>query len=63
MTEYKFGSAKIRVHGSPDPDRIREASMKFLKAAEQQRRKARNEAIKKANQKSKASDQTMAAQS
>ena len=63
MTEYKFGKATVRIHGNPDRERIEAATLKFLKAAEQQRRKARNEAIKKAHQKPKDSDQTMAVES
>ena len=49
MTEYTIGKAKVRVHGSPDPDRLREETLKFLKAAERQRKKVRNEARTKAN--------------
>lgn len=63
MFECKVGKATVRIHGNPDRERIEAATLKFLKAAEQQRRKARNEAIKKAHQKSKASDQTMAFES
>lgn len=39
MTEYIIGKAKVRVHGSPDPDRLKEATEKFLKKAEIQRKR------------------------
>ena len=46
MTEYKIGNATVRVHGTPDPDNLKAATLKFLKQVEQQRKKARNEARK-----------------
>ena len=49
MVEYQIGNAKVRIHGSPDPDRLREATLKFLKQAEIQRRKVQNEARKETN--------------
>lgn len=39
MTEYKFGNATVRVHGSPDPDNLKAATLKFLKQAANQRKK------------------------
>lgn len=39
MTEYKFNNAKVRVHGTPDPDNLKTATQRFLKEAEQQKRK------------------------
>lgn len=38
MTEYTIGKARVRVHGTPDPDRLRAATETFLKKAEKQRR-------------------------
>lgn len=49
MVEYQFGNAKVRVHGSPDPEMLRGATTKFLKQAEAQRKKVRNEARKEAH--------------
>lgn len=48
MVEYQINNAKVRIHGSPDPDRLREATLKFLKQVESQRKKVRNEARKEA---------------
>lgn len=49
MTEYIIGKAKVRIHGTPDPDRLKDATLKFLKQAEIQRKKVRNEARKETN--------------
>lgn len=49
MEQFKIGKATVRIHGNPDRERIEAASLKFLKAAEQQRRKVRCEATKKAH--------------
>lgn len=40
MTEYQFKNAKVRVHGTPDPDNLKAATQKFLKQAEAQKKKA-----------------------
>ena len=48
MEQYRIGNATVRIHGIPDRERIEAATLDFLKAAEQQRRKVRNEGIKKA---------------
>lgn len=47
--EYIIGKAKVRVHGSPDPDKLREATTRFLKQVETKRKKVRNEARTEAN--------------
>lgn len=47
MVEYQIGNAIVRVHGSPDPDKLKEATARFLKQVEIQRKKVRNEARKK----------------
>lgn len=39
MTEYIIGNATVRIHGTPDRQRLEAATAKFLKAAERQRRK------------------------
>ena len=41
MAEYIIGKAKVRIHGTPDPDKLREATLKFLKQAERQRIKGK----------------------
>jgi hypothetical protein len=41
VNQFKIGKATVRVHGSPDPDKLREVTMTFLKKAEQQRKKAK----------------------
>lgn len=48
MTEYKIGSATVRIHGTPNRERIESATVKFLKKAEAQKRKRvqKNEADK-----------------
>lgn len=40
MQEYKIGCAVVRVHGTPDPERVKEASVKFLKQAAQIKKRA-----------------------
>lgn len=49
MEQCKIGRATIRIHGSPDRERLEAATLKFLKAAEQQKRKVRNEARQEAH--------------
>ena len=39
MTEYQFKNAKVRVHGTPDPDNLKTATQKFLKQVMIQRKK------------------------
>ena len=47
MTEYIIGKAKVRVHGSPDPDNLKAATLKFLKKAEAHRKKLKKEGQRK----------------
>ena len=47
MVEYQIGNAKVRIHGSPDPDKLKEATARFLKQVVIQRKKVRYEARKK----------------
>lgn len=47
MQEYRIGCAIVRIHGNPDPDRLKAATTKFLKQAEAQKKKKQ-----KTNQKS-----------
>ena len=46
MKEYKHGNATIRVHGEYDLEKVKAATVTFLKKAEEQRKKVRNEARK-----------------
>lgn len=45
--DFKIGNATVRIHGNPDRERIEAATLIFLKAAQQQRKKVRNEARQK----------------
>ena len=38
MKEYKIGNATVRIHGSTDHERLKEATHDFLKKAERQRK-------------------------
>lgn len=38
-SEYRTDKATVRIHGSPDPDKLRDATIRFLKKAEAQRKK------------------------
>lgn len=40
MTEFKIGNAVVRIHGNPDRDKLKEATVAYLKKVE---RKKRNE--------------------
>lgn len=40
MTEYKIGPAIVRIHGQCEPERLREATARFLKKVEAQRKRA-----------------------
>lgn len=50
MTEYQIGNAIVRIHGVCDQDSLHKATARFLKRARQQRKKVRNEAREKANE-------------
>lgn len=39
MTEYRIGNATIRLHGTPDADKVKTATATFLKKAEAKRKK------------------------
>ena len=34
---YKIGNATVRIHGKVDPDKLKEATVEFLKGAEKQK--------------------------
>ena len=42
MEQYKIGNATVRIHGIPDRAKIEAATVTYLKAAQQQRKKARS---------------------
>lgn len=35
---YKIGNATVRIHGNVDPDKLKEATVEFLKGAEKQKK-------------------------
>lgn len=39
MTEYRIGNATIRLHGTPDADKVKTATERFLKRVEAKRKK------------------------
>ena len=39
MTEYRIGNATVRFHGTPDTERVKQATTAFLKRVEAQRKK------------------------
>lgn len=41
MKEYKVGKATVRIHGNPDMENLKAATLKFLKQAESQRKKVK----------------------
>lgn len=59
MTEYIIGKAKVRIHGSPNSDNIKEATLKFLKKAEAQRKKVQREAREKTHSPAKKANAAM----
>ena len=44
---YKIGNATVRIHGKVDPDKLKEATIKFLKSIEQQKKNKEKEVIEK----------------
>lgn len=36
---YKIGNATVRIHGKVDPDKLKAATIEFLKSAERQKEK------------------------
>lgn len=63
VSEYKFGKATVRIHGNPDREKIEAATLKFLKAAEIQRKKVLNEARKETHTGAKEADPATKAES
>ncbi len=42
MKEYRIGNAKVRVHGEVNQEKVKEAFAIFLKKAEKQKRRKKN---------------------
>lgn len=38
MTEYRIGNAIVRMHGTPDREKVEAAALRFLQKVEQQKR-------------------------
>lgn len=41
QAEYKIGKATVRMHGTPDRERLEAATLRFMQKVEQARRKQR----------------------
>lgn len=53
MTEYRLSYACVRIHGSTDQKKLKEATKRFLREAEEQKRKiTENESIGSVRRKS-----------
>lgn len=44
---YKIGNATVRVHGKIDPDKLKAATVEFLKSVERQKKSKEKEAMEK----------------
>jgi hypothetical protein len=45
QAEYKIGKATVRMHGTPDRERLEAATLRFMQKVEQARRKQRKEGV------------------
>lgn len=43
QAEYKIGRAIVRMHGTPDPENLKAATLKFMQKVEQKRRQQKKE--------------------
>lgn len=43
MKEYQIGRATVRIHGEADTEKIKQAFTTFMKKAEKQKRRKKNE--------------------
>ena len=43
--EYKIGSCIVRMHGTPDREKLKEATAELLKAVQRKQMQARKEAL------------------
>lgn len=44
---YKIGNATVRIHGNVDPDKLKAATVEFLKSVERQKKSKEKEAMEK----------------
>ncbi len=44
---YKIGNATVRIHGNVNPDKLKEATVEFLKSAERQKKNKEKEVMEK----------------
>lgn len=44
---YKIGNATVRIHGKVDPDKLKEATVDFLKSVEKQKKDREKEVVEK----------------
>lgn len=47
VTEYRIGNAIVRMHGTPDREKIEAATLKFMQQVEIHKRQQKKEANKK----------------
>ena len=45
QAEYKIGKATVRMHGTPDRERLEAATLRFMQKVEQKRRRQRKEGV------------------
>ena len=43
MKEYRIGSATVRIHGEANTEKVKQAFTTFMKQAEKQKRRKKNE--------------------
>lgn len=43
VTEYKIGKATVRMHGTPDREKLEAATLKFMRQVQIQQRKQKEE--------------------
>lgn len=43
QAEYKIGKATVRMHGTPDRERLEAATLKFMQKVEQKKRQLKKE--------------------
>lgn len=44
---YKIGNATVQIHGKIDPDKLKAATVEFLKSVERQKKSKEKEAMEK----------------
>lgn len=43
QAEYKIGKATVRMHGTPDPENLKAATLRFMQKVEQKKRQLKKE--------------------